>query len=139
MAFSESTLHSSLYHRQSVSFRSSFCLTVRLALTLFHRYSAAKELAEFIKHEQEALEASKQKGGRGKAANGDVGEGEDPAEAERSNSHLRALTAGKVSEDVQNAAANAQRTGDPVRFGDQIQLQHVNSGECKRGRKDGPL
>lgn len=96
---------------------------------LARRYSAAKELAEFIKREQEALDTSKQKGGRGKGSGGDSGEGEDSAEAERSNSHLRALTAGKVSEDVQNAAANAQRTGDPVRFGDSIQLQHVNSGE----------
>ena len=78
-----------------------------------YQYSAAKELREF--EAEKAVDIS-----NGVAA-------DEPNETDES--QRRALTRGKINEDKQNDAAQQQRCGEPVLYGDTIQLQHVISGK----------
>ena len=80
------------------------------------QYSAAKELNEYIKETAHAPED-------------DVGEEISGRTNDSVDSQLHALQRGKRYEDMQNAATNQQRRGEPVKFGDTIQLLHVNSGK----------
>ena len=90
-----------------------------------YRYSAAKELNEYISERK--AEQPAEVDGEAYAGDGVMGSTGNDWKAD---SQLRALTRGKKNEDMQNMAANQQKTGEAVRFGDTIQLQHVQSGEC---------
>jgi hypothetical protein len=102
----------------------------RMDLTVFriclsYQYSAAKELKEFVAENAARHQryGSITRGGSEGAGAFEGGSGGDSAD----DSQLRALTRGRLNEDKQNELAMQQKLGEPVRFGETIQLQHALS------------
>jgi|MDSY01.2.fsa_nt_gb histone H3/H4 len=96
-----------------------------------YQYSAAKELNEYVREmtanlASDAVDAAGAAAGSGASA---AAAAAAATAAKRVDSQLHALTKGKKYEDYQNAATNLTKRGEPVKFGDAIQLMHVNSGK----------
>jgi len=107
--------------------------TFRICLS--YQYSAAKELKEYVaenaarqSREDPSLTGGGGSGGGGNNHNDGEHSGSGTGQSNATNdSQLRALTRGRLNEDKQNELAMQQKVGEPLRFGDTIQLQHVQS------------
>lgn len=103
--------------------------TFRICLS--YQYSAAKELKEYVAENaaRQSRETPSLANGKGNHNEGESGGGGSSGSGQNAanDSQLRALTRGRHNEDKQNELAMQQKVGEPLRFGDTIQLQHVQS------------